>query len=239
MATTQDKAPPVKRAQFLQSPEGGMFAVGCCMLILWFETVATLFQLNDTLWPHMVEMKLTHLAFGRAAAIAVGTKADLPRLLIALLATYTDVMAMLIMFPLLVFSYRNLFERPFFQRHMKPVFDTAQRNLTKMRRFKVVGVFLFVWFPFWMTGIITGAVLGYLLGLRTWVNVTTVILGAFTAVVCWVYAYDRLFGWLGTVDQRYPPVIVCCTIAALIGLRLVKRRRELSEQKTVEKPDER
>jgi len=186
----------------------------------------------------MVQMKLTHLAGGRAASVAVGTEADLPRLLIALLATYTDVMAMLIMFPLLVFSYRNLFERPFFQRHMKPVFDTAQRSLTKMRRFKVFSVFLFVWFPFWMTGIITGSVLGYLLGLRTWVNLTTVIMGAATAVVCWVYAYDRLFGWLGTVDQRYPPVIVCCIITGLIASRLVKHRKERREQEAAEKPDE-
>ncbi len=208
------------------------------MLILWLATVATLFQLHSPLWPHMVQMKLTHLAGGRAASVAVGTEADLPRLLIALLATYTDVMAMLIMFPLLVFSYRNLFERPFFQRHMKPVFDTAQRSLTKMRRFKVFSVFLFVWFPFWMTGIITGSVLGYLLGLRTWVNLTTVIMGAATAVVCWVYAYDRLFGWLGTVDQRYPPVIVCCIITGLIASRLVKHRKERREQEAAEKPDE-
>ncbi len=206
------------------------------MLILWVGAVATLFQLKDPLWLHMVRMKLVHIAAGRAASIGMGTEADLPRLLIALLATYTDVMAMLIMYPLLVFSYRNLFERRFFQRHMKPVFDSAKRSLTKMRRFKIASVFLFVWFPFWMTGIITGSVLGFLLGLRTWVNVTTVIFGAFTAVVCWVYAYDLLFGWLGAVNQTYPVVVVCCIIAVLIVLRLLKRRQELKEQ-AAEDPD--
>jgi len=208
-----------------QEGRGRIFIAGCCMIGLWLMTIAVLLHRDHAMWPKMLTMGFAHMLAGRAASIAHGTQVGLPSALIAVLATYTDVMVMFIVFPTLVFSYKHFFERPFFRQHMKPVFEAAQKKITRLRRFKIAGVFLFVWFPFWMTGIIMGAVLGFLLGLRTWVNMTTVILGTLAAVTCWVYAYDALYTFVGRIHHAVPVTLTILIIFGLLTYRVLSRWR--------------
>jgi uncharacterized membrane protein len=213
--------------EFLRSEEGRIFVTGCCMLIGWVVASILLWRMQSPLWDNILTLGFSHMVAGKGVSIAHGMQAGMPHWLIAILATYVDVMAMLLLYPLLVFSYRNFFERRFFQKHMKKVFDSAQRNIGRMRRFKIAGIFVFVWFPFWMTGVVVGAVLGYLLGLRTWVTLTTAGVGTATSVLCWVYAYDRLFAWLGWVKEGIPSSVIIVALAALIAHRIVVKRRLL------------
>lgn len=215
------------RIKFLHSEEGSIFVVGCCMLILWIEAIALLWRSGHPVWSDLLKMGFTQVPAGRAAAIAYGTQANLNTALIAFLAVYYDVITLFITYPVLIFSYKNLFERRFFQKHFKQVFESAQKGMTRvtrLRRFKIMGIFLFVWFPFTMTGIIVGALLGFLLGLRAWVNMTTVILGTASAVICWVYAYEKLFGWLGNIHQGIPLSVTILIIIILMIARIIKKR---------------
>jgi len=214
------------RSRFLRSEEGPIFVLGCCMLLLWVAVAAALFQLKHPRWLDVLTVGLAHMVAGKPVSIAQGLQAGMPSPLIAFLAIYADTTALFIIYPVLVFCYRNFFENRFFQAHMKPVFDKAQANINKLRRFKIVGIFVFVWFPFWMTGVIVGAVLGFLVGLRTWITLATVIAGTTTAVVCWVYAYDQLFGWLGFVNERIPDSLILVLLLALVAYRIVSKRRE-------------
>jgi len=225
------KVDPQVRADFLNAEEGKIFAVGCCMLIVWVEAMALFWSLGHPMWLNMLTVGLAHVVAGRAASIAHGTQVGLSPWLTCLLATYADTMAMFVIYPMLVYGYQHFVENVFFQKHMKPIFESAQRRMPRVRRFKIAGVFLFVFFPFWMTGVIVGAVLGYLLGLKTWVNMTTVVLGSATAVLTWVYAYDRAFGWLTDVHPSVPLVLTALIFAALIASRLAKRSASKRKKK--------
>ena len=217
---------PGVATRFLGSEEGRIFLLGCCMIVLWFATIAALLHTENRLWSRILSMGFAHMLAGRAASIAHGTQAGVPSQVIAMLATYFDVMVLFIVFPALVFSYKHFCARRFFKRHMEPVFVAAQKKVTRLRRFKIVGVFLFVWFPLWMTGITMGAVLGFLLGLKMWVNMTTVVLGSASAVICWVYAYDKLYSWGGHVHKGIPTVLTVLVVVALVCYRITVLRRE-------------
>ena len=216
------------RTRFLHSEEGSIFAFGCCMLILWIEAIFMVWRCNYPVWLNLLTMSFTHASAGRGVSIAWAmTNIEAPAAVTAMLAIYLDVMVMLIMYPVLVFSYKNFVERRFFQEHMKQVFDSAQKSVTRLRRSKILGVFLFVWFPLSMTGIVVGSVLGFLLGLRTWVTMTTVILGSTSAVICWVYAYDKLFGWLGGIHDAIPLAATLILVTVLVVIRIATRRRQV------------
>jgi len=73
--------------------------------------------------------------------------------------------------------------------------------------------------------VIVGALLGYLLGLRLWVNMATVAVGTMTAIICWVFAYDRLFSWLGGIHESIPLAATVLLIGALVAWRLMHRIR--------------
>ena len=211
----------------LSAGENRIFVVGCCMLIVWVVAVAGLWRLGQPLWPDILTMGFTELFLGRAASIAQATQAEVHPALIVFLATYVEILTTFILYPVLILSYRSLFERRFFQRHMKPVFVAATKGVDRFSQFKVVGVFLFVWFPFWGTGVVVGAVLGYLLGLKLWANMTTVTLGTMTAIICWVFAYDKFFTWLGGIHESIPLMATIGLIVILILWRMVVGARNI------------
>jgi len=196
------------------------------MLVIWIGAAAGLWQGGSDVWDDVLTVGFAHLLAGRAISIAQGTQIGLPKWLIVLIATQADVTATFLVYPLFVYTYENFFEGRFFQTRMRPMLESAEKHVSGLRRSKVVGVFFFVWLPFWMTGIIIGSILGYLLRLKTWVTLTAVSLGAFAAVASWVYAYDILFTWLSKIHQEVPLVFTILLIIGVIWYRLVRRRRE-------------
>ena len=222
----ENEASLIKR--FLSSDEGVIFIVGNCMLILWLTVIIVLFRIEYHHWLDILTMGFTQLFGGRAASIAQGTQTCMYPLLIFLLASYVDTMVLFILYPILVFSYRNFFEKRFFQKRMKPLFDSVQKRVTRYRRHKMVTVFFFVWFPFWMTGVIIGSLLGYLLGLRAWVNMTTCILGTMSASFCWVFFYDKLYKWLGNIHKEIPLILTFIIVIGLVIYSFYSKRRNLT-----------
>ena len=216
------------RKEFLVSQEGTVFVLGCVLLIGWIGAIVLLLCFNHSLWTHIVTMGLAQTLAGRAAAIAQGTQIEMNRGLLVLLVTYADVVFVFLTYPPLVFSYRNVIEGPFFEKHMKPVLESAEKSTSRFTRFHTVGVFLFVWLPFHMTGVLVGAVLGYLLGLKTWVNMITVTVATMSASLCWVLAYDKFFRLLGGIHPSIPVVAAAVIIGGLVAARWMKHLRPRS-----------
>jgi len=210
----------------LRGDRGQIFATGCCMLILWIATIAILWHLQHHRWDDLLLMGFTQLMVGRAGAIAHATQVGFNATTRVLLACYIDCTIVMIAYPVLIFSYHNLLERRFFKEHMEPIFASARRNVARFRSSKMIGVFAFVWFPFFMTGVVAGSVLGYLLGLRAWITIATVALGTLSATICWVFAYDTLFGWLGAVHRSIPVAFTAMIIIVLAVRRIMLERRK-------------
>ena len=222
--------------RFIAEREGRIFLLGTALLLVWIAGMVALQQLDPDLWLKAVSIGFSTLVLGKPAAVAQAIQAGLPPWSIVLYATYVDIVTVLIAYPVLVFSYRNLFERPLFARSMRRVFNSAQKNLGRFKRCKIAGVFAFVWVPFMMTGVVVGAVLGYLLGLRHWVTLATVSVGALAASVCWVYAYDILFGWLVHLHAGIPAALTAAIVLGIVLYRirvLIKaRRKKMSHART-------
>ena len=213
------------QATFLRSRLRVLFLAGCGMLLVWTGTAAGLWRLNHPHWADVLTVGFAHLLAGRAISIAQGTYAGLPKLAITTIAVYADIMVMLLVYPVFVFSYENLFEGRFFQKRLKPMLDSAQSGMDRFGKGKAVGVFCFVWLPFWMTGIIAGTILGYLLGLRTWVTLLAASLGSLAAVASWVYAYDLLFRRLSGIHQEIPLAFAVLLLATLVWYPTWRRRK--------------
>lgn len=211
----------------MRGDRGRIFVTGCMMMIAWIATIAALWHHQQAQWLDLMTMGFAQMVLGRAAAIAHATQAGFNAYMRVFLAWYIDMTIVMIAYPVLIFSYHNLLERRFFKQHMEPIFASARRSVARFRRSKIVGVFAFVWFPFFMTGVVGGSVLGYLLGLRAWVTIATVALGTLSATVCWVFAYDTLFGWLGSMHRSIPTAVAGAIIVVLAVRRImVERKRE-------------
>ena len=217
------------REAFFRSEAGRLFLFGCVMLIAWVITAALLCYRQHPWWAEIFAVAVAHMFAGKAVSIAQGTALGMPGGLIAAISIYADMTALFITYPILIFSYEHFVEGPFYEKHVKRVFESAQKGMDRIGRFKILGLFAFVWFPFWMTGVIVGAVLGYLMGMRTWAIVLTVLLGTTSAVICWVFAYDFLLGWVTAIGEPVIHVLVTLVIVAIVIHHMRRRRRRLAE----------
>ena len=201
------------------SEESGVFAVGSLMLVAWFLAIAVLWHLGRP-WEQWVIMGFTELILGRGVAIAKAVEMGMHPGLVIFLATYVDAVTVFLFYPVLILACRNLVEGRPVDPRMKGIIESAEKNVTRFAKYKIAGIFLFVWLPFFMTGVVVGAVLGYLLGLKTWTNMATVTLGTLTAAVCWLSTYDYLYGRLAQIHSQIPALFTAALIAALIVRRL-------------------
>ena len=213
------------RQQIMLSEESGVFAVGSLMLIAWFLAIAVLWHLGQP-WDQWVIMGFTELILGRGVAIAKAVEMGMPPGLVIFLATYVDAVTVFLFYPVLILACRNLVEGRPVDPRMKGIIESAEKNVTRFAKYKIAGIFLFVWLPFFMTGVVVGAVLGYLLGLKTWTNMATVVGGTMTAAVCWLYTYDYLYGRLTQIHSQIPALFTAALIAALIVRRLWAETRK-------------
>lgn len=176
-------------------------------------------------WQHLFTMAVAHMAAGKAVSVVQGLSVGLHPVVILLLATMSDIILMLIVYPVFVFTYEHFFESHMFQKHMRPLFESAYKRMDRIGRFKMLGVFIIVWLPLWMTGVVVGSILGYLIGLRARETLTAAALGTLTSITVWLFFSNQILSAAGWVDNRVVGFGFFAMIIVLLGIRRSQRRR--------------
>lgn len=105
-----------------------------------------------------------------------------------------------------------------------PMVIGAEIRQPWVRRFGILGLFLFVFVPLWMTFPVVGAVMGFLIGLKPRTDVLVVLSATSVAIVLWGLLLDALPDPAGQV-HRYAPVLgtVAVALPVLAARRLTHR----------------
>ncbi len=219
--------------RFLRCDLGRIFALGSLLLICGISVLGLLAYFNHPSWQHIFTMAVAHMIAGKAVSVVQGLALGLHPVTILFLAAYSDIVLMLIAYPLVVFSYEHFFESKLFQQRMRPMFESARKRMDHVGRFKALGVFILVWLPLWMTGVLVGSILGYLLGLRAWVTFMAAGLGTLTSIVAWLCFSNQIISAAGWVDDPHAGIIVFLLVLALLLWRHFKHRRRENSGKRI------
>jgi uncharacterized membrane protein len=125
-----------------------------------------------------------------------------------------ETVLVLLFYPLFVLSWRHVVFLSILQKTMARAREAAERHQDKIRRYGIIGLFIFVWLPFWMTGPLVGCIIGFFLGLRPWLNLTVVLLGTYAAIC----GYALLLKELYTSVAKFGPYAPLFLLAAIIGI---------------------
>ena len=87
-------------------------------------------------------------------------------------------------------------------------------------------MFLFVWFPFWMTGPIIGALIGFLMGIKHYTTIFIVLSGTSLAIVIWTYFLKEVMLVLNQLSQNAPYIVVALIIIVAIVIKLLKSKKD-------------
>jgi uncharacterized membrane protein len=179
------------RATLLTSSEGRILLIGVALAFAYIFWLGVTLLLSPEKFQVLIGMTAMDIMFGRAAAMAFGYSLKLSHAKVIPISMIIETILVLIVYPLFVFSWRHLLVVKGLKKLFEHIGKSAEAHKDKVQKYGVIGLLAFVWFPFWMTGPVVGCVIGFLLGLRAWLNITVVLSGTYLAIVAWALFLRR------------------------------------------------
>ncbi|HVS12965.1 MAG TPA: small multi-drug export protein [Thermoanaerobaculia bacterium] len=173
------------------------------------------------------------LAFlGRLVSISDGVVSGFGNGYLIFQNSLQDIILLLVVYPWAVAGYEGAPTRGLVRGTLERFRRSVERHRARVEPWGVLGLWAFVFFPFWSTGALVGGALGYLLGMRTWLVFASVFAGHVLSVMVLVVFFDATHDFatrLGAGWIRFLPWIVLAAIVTLSlavrGVRTLRARR--------------
>jgi uncharacterized membrane protein len=221
----QDKIKNFLKSSIFTSPEGHILLTGVLLGFLYIIGVAIygLWNLKDG--QIFVAMTATHLLFGRAAGMSFGYTMGFEHNIVIPLNLVIETIQVLLFYSLFVFSWKQLLVIKRLRHIMERIHKAAETHRHIIRHYGLLGLFVFVWIPFWMTGSAVGCVLGFLLNLHPWLTVGVVLGGAYVAIISWAILLHELHSRVAEISQSASLIILAIIILIAVAGNVIHRQR--------------
>jgi uncharacterized membrane protein len=207
----------------LTSSEGRLLLAGATLAFLYIFWLGIKLLFSPEEAQLLIGITATGLLFGRATAMAFGYSLSMEHSTVIPICIIIETIMVLIFYPLFVFSWRHLLVIKRLRRLFERTQRAAETHKEKVRRYGVIGLFIFVWFPFWMTGPVVGSVIGFLLGLRVWLNITVVLAGTYMAIVGWAFFLRQLHEQVASYSSYAAMILMILLIVIIIVGHILHR----------------
>ena len=161
---------------------------GIYFLYLLFTDLALYKVLSST--------AIIHIMGGRALGIATCLSGDISLFNTILYNFFLEVVIVLIAYGIVVLMMRNIIQPKLFGSAVRQAELTAQGQKTKIKKYGSIGLFLFVMFPFFMTGPLIGTIIGYLLHYRAINNFLIVFSGTLTSIMIYAFIGNNIIDFI-------------------------------------------
>ena len=207
----------------LHFTEGKILFVGSVFLSIYLLALLFSWIFFPKIYGTFTAITASHFFFGRAAGISVGLAAGLPTLGVVLINVFIESVMVLLVYPVFVLSWNKLLNVGRWKTWIEHSRKSAEKYHPMIHKYGIAGLFVFVWFPFWMTGPVVGSIIGYLMRLGHAVTLSVVLIGTFIATLCWAWFLQFLQNWASTIDPRAPWLMAGGVILlVIIGIILRK-----------------
>jgi uncharacterized membrane protein len=207
------------------STEGRLLAVGLALAALMLLSFGIGWQMFPDSVLAYAAMTGLNLVIGRAAGMSFGYASGFGHAQVVPLNMLVETIQVLVVYPLFALSWRQLIRLPRLEAFLARLRHAAELRGDSVRRFGIAGLFMFVFLPFWMTGPVVGAIIGFLIGLRPWVNMGVVLAATYVAIGVWALLLNELSAWAATVN-RFAPYALFVAIVLIAGTAYMLHRRD-------------
>ena len=208
------------------STEGRMLGVGLALTGLMLLAFGIGWHLYpDRILPYAIMTGL-NLIIGREAGMSFGYASGFGHAQVAPLNILVETIQVLVIYPLFVQSTRHLIKLRILESFITRIHHAAESRGGVVRKFGIAGLFVFVFAPFWMTGPVVGAIIGFLIGLRPWVNLAVVLVSTYIAIGIWALLLNELNVWASAVNQYAPYALFLAIVLIAAAMQWVGRHRD-------------
>jgi uncharacterized membrane protein len=212
------------------STEGRILGVGLALTGLMLLAFGIGWHLYpDSVLPYAIMTGL-NLIIGREAGMSFGYASGLDHAHVVPLNILIETIQVLVVYPLFVLSTRQLIKLRVLLSLITRIHRAAESRGGMVRKFGIAGLFAFVFAPFWMTGPVVGAIIGFLIGLRPWVNLAVVLVSTYIAIGVWALLLNELNVWAATFNRFAPYALVLAIVLIAAAMQLLGRHRARSAE---------
>jgi len=218
--TEQENQPKVS---LTATPEGRLLLIGVTLAFLFTFWLGIKLLLTPEDSQILIGMTATEVMFGRAAAMAFGYSLGLGHGTVVPICMIIETILVFIFYPLFVFSWRHLVVLKWLKNTIERIQKAAEAHKGKIQKYGIIGLFVFVWFPFWMTGPVVGCVIGFMLGLRIRLNITVVLAGTYAAILGWAFFLKQFHDRVSSYSSYAAMILMILLVIIIIVGHLLYR----------------
>lgn len=186
----EPQLPLVWRPLF-KTPEGRILLLGIALALAGLIVTVSVAYWSAPASRMIGAMSVANIVFGRAVSMSIGYAYGYGHALVVPVNIWAETVLVLLFYPVFVFSMRELVVFPRLGRFLDRMHAAAERHHDQVRRYGMLGLFVFVCSPFWMTGPI-GCAIGYLIGFSTRRTLLVVLFGTCVAIAGWAFLMFEL-----------------------------------------------
>ncbi len=179
---------------FGESPDShrSIFNVGCIILIVEVVIMGGIALYEPEIVAKIAGMIATTAFGGLAGAILAGLNMGLAPLQLLIILTAYNLMHLCLFFPLFTGLYHQAAEMKLIGKMAASTQHAARRHKRYVEKLGMVGLPLFIWLPLPWTGTLMGAIVGYLMGVRTRKVFMIAIPTMLISLVSWIWGLDYM-----------------------------------------------
>jgi len=223
--------PAESQTTLLAGPEGRLLLIAVALAFVYTLWLAFKVLTAPEESQILIGMTATTLVFGRAAGLAYAYSLGLGHAKVIPVTIVVETLHVLVFYPLFVFSWRHLLVIKSLKNIFERIHQSAETHKATIQRYGIIGLVAFVWIPFWMTGPVVGSVIGFLLGLPVWLNMTAVLIGTYIAIVGWAFLLREVHERVAAYDPYAAMALVMFLIVIVLVGHLLRRTLHETKRK--------
>ncbi len=210
--------------RIFKTSEGNIFLLSIGIILCLLAYILTCYTIDPIYANKVTGIVFTNLFIGRVPALSFGFAAELSHFIVITLNIITEMILVTSIYSLFVFSYKGILKVKALEDFFKEVKKRKEVHQEKFDKYGKLGLFIFVFIPFWMTGPIVGSIIGFLIGMRHYIVISIVFIATVVSMTLWGLFLQEIIYFVVEFDARLIWILLVIVVIILIFLKF--RRRE-------------
>ncbi len=165
----------------------------------------------------------TNVFVGRVPALSLGYAAKMSHFEVISLNIIAEMILVTALYSLFVFSFKGILKIKTLDEFFEKVENKKEEHKEEFEKYGKLGLFIFVFIPFWMTGPIVGSIIGFLIGMKHFTVIFIVFLALIVSITLWGLFLQEIIDFVIGFDVRLLWALMLIIILVFLFLKFKKR----------------
>lgn len=210
-------------SKLFNTTEGLLFLLSCLIVISLAIYIITYYFIDTSFANKITAIVFTNIFVGRVPALSLGYAANLSHFVVICFNIIAEMILVTLLYSLFVFSYKGILQIKSLEEFFQKVGQKKEQHKEIFEKYGIFGLFVFVFIPFWMTGPIVGAIIGFLIGMKHFTVIFTVFLATIISMTLWGLFLQEIVDFALAFDIRILWLLLLILILVYLFFKFKKR----------------